>query len=216
MDNNNWVAHFAKKPAMTKSDILEWKHEERVFFSHVEQQLTERRRILEAGCGPACRMIAFCIEYDVTALMIDRSHDIIRMTMQNRDSVGAHGILCEILDFFALQDHFQAGEFDVVTHHGVLEHYEPDEIVQILNVQLSIASSVVFAVPIKSSFNDHYFQSSAHISRNFWTQDEWLGDILAGFDVTASETVRTNKDELIVSIKGDKTPRRQSSRRNSL
>lgn len=197
MDQNDWAAFYRHRPILKAGDVDALVSGNRAFFRAVRRVWSEGARIVECGCGPGHRMLAFAKVSRATVVFLDRDPEVLRMAIRNRDAVRADTVVCEQMDFFGLREHFMLDEFGVATHHGVLEHYEPEEIRRILSIQLAVVPAVVFAVPIESDFNVQVFQDSMY--RNLWSKDRWI-EILAGFHLDTAELTRTNKDELVVVL----------------
>lgn len=119
--------------------------------------------ILEAGCGSGrTAMLLADMGYKVVAL--DKS-----LTLLNRlDPVTAFFSDLKLINAENLHIPFREKCFKVVYSCGVLEHFEPSEIVSILKEQRRVSTYVLVDVPndrcVKQSFGDE----------KFYTEEEWL------------------------------------------
>lgn len=197
MDPNDWAAVFRDRPSIAQVDVDRLLAVNQEYFKVLDRYVGRSSRVLEAGCGPAHRMLAYISKIPLHAVFVDRDAEVLAMAARNRDVLGINTVHCERLDFFDLGLHFLPGEFDVACHHGVLEHYEPDEIRAILKTQLKVARQVVFAVPYLSGFNLNFFDDGLY--RNLWEPEEWR-KVLQGFSIEVFDATHSNKDELVVVL----------------
>jgi SAM-dependent methyltransferase len=199
MDQNDWYSFFKDRPLLDTAGAKAFLRRDKDFFALIDKVRGTRKRILEAGCGPGKRMISYAMESGCSIMMIDRDPFVVELARKNRESVQAQLVTYCVMDFFKLSNVFRPNEFGVVTHHGVLEHYEPHEIRQILEAQLSVAHDIVFAVPVDSDYNRQLFEQDG-IERHLWSVSRWTDNMLANFSVKEQHLVRSDKDELIVHI----------------
>ena len=145
--------------------------------------MSEALSILEIGCGPGRHAISLRkLNYKVSA--IDISEQIIEQAKKNEINVfGNTEILFSVTDMFKLKDHFSNEEFSLITHGGLMEHFEDNKlIIQNLKDKLSICKFVIFDIPIKSRKNDNLFQKDT-IYRNLKSVPEWISLIETEFKV---------------------------------
>lgn len=199
MDENDWYSFFKDRSLLDAAGVKSFLRRDKAFFALVDKARGRRKRILEAGSGPGKRMFSYAKKSGCSITMIDRDPFVVELARKNRESVQVQSVTCCVMDFFKLPNFFRPNEFDVVTHHGVLEHYEPYEIRQIIEAQFSVAPNIVFAVPVDTDYNRQLFQQDG-IERHLWSVAKWTDGVLADFTVKAQQLVRTDKDELIVHI----------------
>ncbi len=169
------------------------------YIKILKRYLKPNSSILECGCGQARTALSMAYnEFNITA--IDDNKKILGVAKENAKNLGLDNKLNFILmNFFNIDKEFNNKSFDCITHQGVIEHYNEDEIRKILNLQLSIAPIIIFSVPIKTDFNEkEYFKDSIH--RNLWTEEYWLEKILKDFYVMDYKVVKQRTDNLIVVI----------------
>lgn len=131
-------------------------------------------RALETGVGFGYGAIWLSLR-GVLATGIDYSQEIVDRA--NRINQLLNGsALFYFGDMFRLSE-YARGEYDVIFHQGVLEHFSDDEIREILSQQLAIGRRVVFSVP--SVF--YPFEKEFGNERNL-SLEEWEG-ILADYPV---------------------------------
>ncbi len=200
MDVNDWFSFFSASPVMSPEESAAIWARDRAFFDLVKTALGDGEFILEAGCGPGKRMLAFQHIQRVHLLMCDRDPRILRMCRANFIAMNASNVTFLGQDFLEQSFAEAVEHVDLITHHGVLEHYEPTEIRDALRVQLGMCADVVFAVPVKTTFNEEFFASDT-IRRNLWTVDEWRNGVLAELDIVSCDYVHTNKDEINVHVR---------------
>jgi len=113
------------------------------FIRVLEGNSKKNARLLEAGFGSCVLSIYLSLKgYDVTA--IDISDEMVKLARANNKLMGGN-VAIRKGDMF--RTGFDDKAYDVVFHQGVLEHYDPHEIVKVLNEQKRIGSNVIFSVP---------------------------------------------------------------------
>jgi len=169
------------------------------YIKLVKKYLNNSGRILECGCGPARTALSLAFNgFQVTA--VDYNDKILGVAKENAINLGLDDkIIFILMDFFNIEREFEKNSFDCITHQGVIEHYNEEEIKRILKLQINIAPLIIFSVPIKTEFNaKEYFKDSMY--RNLWTEKYWLEDVLKDFYVMDFKVVRQRSDNLIVVI----------------
>jgi SAM-dependent methyltransferase len=198
-DGNEWHTYLTRRPPLTTDIIGTILKRDENFFSLIDSVRTNRGRILEAGCGTGARLIAYSVATGAHVTLLDRDPRVLELARSNAKRVGANNVEFRLGNLFDLSGTYREGDFETITHHGVLEHYPPDTIRLLLEVQLQISVSVVFGIPVLSEFNRARFAGDG-ISRNLWPAEEWVNNILGDFRVEHYETVRVDKDELLAVV----------------
>jgi len=185
LGNGDWQTVFENRNvwSLTNQKINNWIHQNSSFFKMVEKYSDDSLSILEIGCGPGRHALSLRkLNYNVSA--IDISEQIIEQAKKNEINVfGNTEILFSVKDMFKLKDHYSNEEFSLITHGGLMEHFEDNKlIIQNLKDQLSICKYVVFDIPIKSRKNDILFQKDT-IYRNLKSVPEWISLIETEFKV---------------------------------
>jgi len=121
------------------------------------------RTVLEVGCGTG-RTSIFLSHLGVSTTALDRDAGVIETA--KRMNAALNGAV-EFVEGNAFELPFEDSSFDVAFHQGVLEHFNDEQIVQIINEQLRIARTVVFSVP-----SNHYpqkdFGDERLLSKKSW------------------------------------------------
>jgi SAM-dependent methyltransferase len=198
-DGNDWFPFLERRPLLAETSVTSVVSANRIFFSAIDAVTDTGDSVLDAGCGTGARMIAYARLQQRTLVLLDRDPRVLAIARKNVRAIAFERVWILLANIFHLRRIFERGHFGAVTHHGVLEHYRPPAIRRILAAQLGLAPHVVFAVPIKSERNQALFGHDG-IRRNLWHSDFWTEHILRGFTLVATESVATNKDELIITI----------------
>lgn len=184
-----WKEIFVARGAwdLTPEYIDAWRAQNETFFGFVEQYVPPGGKIAELGCGPGRHAISLAsMGYRVVAVDLDPA--VLAQAKRNAGRLAPPGRiqLCrgDMLDLGALPE--LAG-VDAVSHGGLMEHFESREAVRrALAHQLEHAAHVVFDVPLGTPKNQALFRGDG-VFRQDWSRDEWLEEVLAGFDVIAWE-----------------------------
>lgn len=117
----------------------------RYFIWTIERYVPRGSRLLEVGFGSGATAILLAdLGYRVTAVDIDKVL-VERLRHRYADWVRMGRLEVQQADMLALP--WQAREFDLVYHQGVLEHFPDEQIVQALKEQARVARWVIFDVP---------------------------------------------------------------------
>ena len=206
-----WFDKFSKhmNTIFTKDDFDSYKN--MLNTELYAKYLKPGSKILDIGCGLGCTAIPLSLTYKVTG--IDNDKKVVEAAGENGKNFGKDITIIEgnILD---LTEHFKPDSFDACTSGGVLEHFNKEQIIKMVEDQLMLAPIMIASMPINTEHNKSIYdftQETAinHIKdgilRNFWTEDEWL-DILKDFNVIHSKIKRCHTkigqfDEMIIVIK---------------
>lgn len=139
---HDWVTYFQNSPRSIYSEYYKNKR----LLQMIIANCSAKGRVLEAGCGTALLSLMLAdLGYHVTAL--DHSREVLDYA-RTRMVIGPTLRLDFVEgDLFCLKDKFQAQEFDVACHSGVMEHFEDRDIVAALSEQKHVAKKLVFKVP---------------------------------------------------------------------
>ncbi len=129
-------------------------------------------RILEIGTGTGILAIYFSqLGYSVTGIDLDA--DLIAANQRlNRLWNGEARFL--VGDMFHLP--FASDTFDVCYHQGLMEHFDPSEIVEALKIQTAVCRKVIFAVPTLR------WRGGLFGNERLWTGTHWR-NLLAPFRI---------------------------------
>lgn len=189
-DRSDWYTILSRimNPLFTREDFDKFleRHKEKIKFyrKHIAGS-----RILDIGCGFGYTAIPLSnLGYNITALEIDPK--ILSATRQNVKTFGKNMHLIRA-DAFSIDSIFRQDSFDACISGGLLEHFKPDEIRELVRKQLILAPVVIADVPIwsdKTSIEDQYLDFEKRIGRdgiyrNLWDRDYWIEDLLKEFNI---------------------------------
>ncbi|MFP4501333.1 MAG: class I SAM-dependent methyltransferase [Candidatus Hydrogenedentota bacterium] len=120
-------------------------------------------RLLEIGTGTGAVSILFHQSgYRVTGF--DYDFGVLQQD-QRLDHAFDAGVRWVQGDMFAMP--FAEGAFDACFHQGLLEHFDPPDIVRALHAQLRVARRVIFTVPTA------YWRGGVYGDERMWPGKEW-------------------------------------------
>ncbi len=168
-ERRTWSAYYKELDSLPK--VHEYLNNMREFMAKCRQHFVGRN-ILEIGTGSGVIAVYFSQSgYTITGL--DRDPGIIAMNQRMNILFGGSARFM-VGDMFQLP--FGPDAFDVCYHQGLMEHFDPPEIVAALTAQTSICRRVVFAVPTV------HWKGGVFGDERMWTGRHWLG-LLAPFRV---------------------------------
>jgi SAM-dependent methyltransferase len=198
-DGNEWYAFLQQRPPLT-TDLLDIiLKRDNVFFELINSVRTSKGRILDAGCGTGARMITYSVATGAHVTLLDRDPRVLELARNNARSVDAKNVECKVGNIFHLYQDYKPRQFEVITHHGVLEHYDQKTIRVLIDIQLSASHFVIFSVPVLSEFNRNKYAGDG-INRHLWTTQQWVEDILGNYHLEQYQSVHVDKDELLAVI----------------
>lgn len=130
------------------------------------------KRFLEIGTGTGLKSIYFSqLGYEVTGMDYDQG--ILSLNQGLNDRFGGKA---QFLggDIFAFP--LQENSFDLCFHQGLMEHFDPPQIIESLHAQVKISKRVVFSVPTIK------WQGGVFGNERMMSGAKWL-DILTPFRV---------------------------------
>ena len=168
-DNDVWYKLYSK---YIDKDFKNWNHYyitkmklKRKFNKQVIKHYDKRKPVLECGCGFGKTSIFYAslgmnsYAMDLEQTMVDKTKELSRKINKNNE------VKCLCGDIFNIP--FK-DKFFIVTHSsGVLEHFQDDEIVKIINEELRVSDYMVFSVPTK------YFEKKMLGNERFMSKKEW-------------------------------------------
>jgi len=178
-----------------------------------KKYLKEGARILDLGCGLGCTSVPLSREgYEVTG--IDNDPKVVEAAKQNGKNFGGK-IEFRLMDIFDIDREFEKDSFNACIHGGLLEHLSKEQIRDLIDKQIFVAPLVICSMPVRTEATlEHYKVKKVgnkeicadSIERNLWTKEQWINDILKGYNVTESKISRYNPkigsfDELLLVIK---------------
>jgi SAM-dependent methyltransferase len=178
-----------------------------------EKYLVKGDNILDLGCGLGCTSVPLSKEgYEVVG--IDNDPRVIRAAKENGRNFG-NKIRFRLMDVFDIDAEFRKGSFEACIHGGLLEHFPKNRIRALMNKQLLVAPLIICSVPVKTPATlAHYGIEEEEnretgkdgVKRNLWTKEEWMSDVLKGYNIVESGISRCHPiigsfDELHLVIK---------------
>ncbi|NIA15540.1 MAG: methyltransferase domain-containing protein [Nitrospiraceae bacterium] len=141
------------------------------FIAKVVEHFPEGR-LLEIGTGTGILTTYFSqIGYQVAGLDLDRQ--IVAANRVQDERFGGKAAYV-IGDMFTLP--FAPDTFGACYHQGLLEHFDPPQIVDALRAQTAVCGKVIFAVPTAQ------WRGETRGDERMWPGNQWL-DLLSDFHV---------------------------------
>lgn len=110
-------------------------------------------KIVEAGCGTGVLAIKLTtLNCDVIALDIDKR--MLNLLEEIRKNITNKKIEMKEADIFNIDNLLKDDNIDIIYSVGVFEHYDDNEIIELLQKELKISNYVFLAIPTKY-FNDN-------------------------------------------------------------
>lgn len=141
-----WLEYFSTQGAFgsewLRHAVDHWRHNE-ILFGMIQRYFKPGSRILDIGCGPGftCCYLASC-GFEVTG--VDNDPTILGKAkeLSTRLSIPVRYHQANAFDLRPFH-----GEFDLVMSSGVLEHFDREVTVQLLQEQARCANNVLIAIP---------------------------------------------------------------------
>lgn len=146
--DSRWAAYFNRHLSGYSSPLEylaeHWAYHQ-TLYGYIKKYVPAGGRILEVGCGPSASGI-YLAACGYRMVGIDNDSEVLDV---GRRLVSIAGVQVELekADAFHLEKYH--GRFDCVFSMGVLEHFDPEETVQLLREQAKIAPVVFFNIPSK-------------------------------------------------------------------
>lgn len=192
----NWVGHYNNKLgkiSFTEKDFDTFYNETKLFVQKILS--FNPKNGIEIGSGLA-RDSLLLAQRGVKTTAFDIDNDLLEGSKISAENLGVELKTIQG-DFFELSNYIKKDEYDIGYHLGVLEHFSDEEIHSILQKQLELIPRIIFTVPIKSDYNDQFFNDT--IYRRLMQKEDWQ-KILKDFNVKDMEIIRMRFDSLIVTI----------------
>ena len=188
-----WYETFREHlhPIFNSEDFFDYKRSTLNDLKIYGKYIPPNGRVLDLGCGLGTTAVPLSVlGYTVTG--IDRDNKVVEAARENAKNFGDRIEIIEG-DIFDLNKIFEKDSYDACISGGVLEHFDKEDIRKLVDMQKEIAPVLLIDVPVKTDrTKSHYgFTESdalGHIDsnkiyRNFWSEDEWVNDILHGCNI---------------------------------
>jgi len=157
-------------------------------------------QVLEIGCGFGYNAVPLgTLGFTVVAL--DNNERVAQEIRKNGLLYNSKlAVVCG--DAFSIDRLFKPGSFNACFSGGLLEHFEPYDIVKLIDKQLELAPVVIADVPIhsdqstvQSKYKDYKKRICLDgIFRNLWSSEHWIQNILDGYNISYSAIGLSSKD----------------------
>lgn len=216
MAKNIWYKAFSKhlNSIFTKKDFENYKKMVLKDLKDYNRYLKTHAKILDLGCGLGCTAVPLsALGYKVVG--IDNDVRVVEAAKQNAKNFGKD-IKIIRNNILKADKIFNKNSFDVCLSGGLLEHFNKDKIREIVRQQLKIAPLVIASMPVKTKRTMKHYGftektalnniSYDGIYRNFWSENEWINDVLKEFNIIKHFVKKTNPiignfDEIHIIIK---------------
>lgn len=164
--------------------------------------LAPRARLLDLGCGVGCWTVPLStLGYRMVG--VDSDPRVVAAARANAERYGDDVEILEA-DVFALGTLLPPASFDACISGGLLEHFPPARIRELVDLMFGLAPVVVASMPVLTPRTlQHYGLAEAEgaafadgIHRNLWTEAEWIGRVLGGYTLAASSVEPMGADGL--------------------
>ncbi|MBU0761827.1 MAG: class I SAM-dependent methyltransferase [Candidatus Altiarchaeota archaeon] len=152
-----------------------------VYLKHVK----EGDKVLECCCGPGYTAVPMSHHFNVTGF--DRDKKVLNAARENARKFGKNISLKEA-DFFDIVEVFGKDSFHACSSGGVLEHFAPDKIKKLMDLQLQIAPIVFASMPL---FTDQDVETRNTLGIETFKYDEknWTDDLLKEYNILGSRVL---------------------------
>ena len=159
---NYFDNHGAFDPAWLKSAVEHWGFHE-TLYGMIGRHCAPPARLLDVGSGPGWSdFYLTALGYEVTG--IDNEPSLVELASARAEQLNL-STKFEVADAFDLSKYY--GRFDLAFSNGVLEHFDRDVTVTLLQEQAKCASQVLIQIPTK-----HTAQSDGISDERIYTIDE--------------------------------------------
>ena len=139
----------------------------------------EGARILEVGTGTGA-IGALLTKYGYVVTGIDVDEEMLKIARESFSLFGASDkVFC--MDAEDIVEKFGKDSFDCVITHGMLEHYQDEEIISHLKKQLEVAPYAICVVPMKSMSS--YYRSRGLGDERYLPTRYWRKLLSKNFNV---------------------------------
>ena len=133
------------------------KNQYRKFIDEVENTFNTNDIVMEVGCGIGSITKALIERKKAKYFLSDVNEEMLKLTEKNVCRKGMNYNILDKLPFHV----------DVIHSHGVLEHFEPEEVKKIINNQRAVCRKLVHYVP-SNKYDYKSFGDEMLLSKEEW------------------------------------------------
>ena len=115
------------------------------FLKLVLRYSKNKKPILECGCGTG-KFAAYVASLGIKSYAMDIEEDMVKQSKELSKKISPNNMV-EVIKGDIRSIPYKNRFFSVTHSSGVLEHYEDEEIVNIINEQLRVSDICIFSVP---------------------------------------------------------------------
>lgn len=158
MDKYRWY-YFYRDRIENKSYEEYFNKKYQVFLEYLSKNIKEDYKVLEVGCGTSL-VTKSLYRNNINFKVIDNNSKMLELTSINLKGLSVTKELCDIRKLLK-------EDFDIIYSHGVLEHFNLDDIRLIIKRQLRSSKFLVHYVP-SSKYKIPSFGDELLISKEKW------------------------------------------------
>lgn len=170
---SNWGAYYTQKKVSVGSFLRNLSGHQELFEAIIA---AEPKKIIEVGSGSGamCTFLSW-LGYDV--LSVDNDEKVLSDAAAFTKKWNGR---CRYAaaDAFSLSKDIQEKDFDVAFSQGFFEHFSDEQIRQLIDEQLAVASRVIFSVP------SYYYRTRDFGNERLMYVNEWAS-ILSKYSVVS-------------------------------
>jgi len=194
----DWYSHYKNKFSnfdFNKVDTENFYEQDKIFIDYILSLKTNK--IIEAGAGLARDSLVLASK-GISVTLFDIDERFLEIGNKNAKHLGLENLIdTKNGDLFQFSKAIPKGFYGLSFSCGVLEHFEDQEIREILQQQLQVVPSVVFTVPILSNLNQDYFKDALY--RRLLPIEEWI-KLLEPFNIIETINIKGRHEDLLVML----------------
>jgi SAM-dependent methyltransferase len=173
----DWEKFYTKVGELNEKDLNEHKRVFREYFKTIKKYIDKKSEILEIACGPGKLLTILSKMIDNRIIATDIEDSMLRICKKNVKNWGnSKNIKFAKLDSLKILEYkrLKNKRFDIIIHHGFIEHLSNNDIVKILKLQLKKSEYIIFGLPYQTKKNQRIWDKAhSKIYRKKWNYNEW-------------------------------------------